>query len=76
MWGIAVLCGNLKLDTSSGMHAPLVGATLPAAGIAMRYPNSAEAGVECTTVPHVGHACEYVRPASRPLATSESNVRQ
>ena len=28
-----------------------------------------EASVECTTVPHVGHACEYVRPASRPLAT-------
>ena len=20
MWGIAVLCGNLKLETSSGMH--------------------------------------------------------
>ena len=45
MWGIAVLCGNLKLETSSGMHAPLVGATLPAAGIAMRYPNSA--GSQC-----------------------------
>ena len=27
------------------MHAPLVGATLPAAGIAMRYPNSA--GSQC-----------------------------
>ena len=45
MWGIAVLCGNLKLETSSGLHAPLVGATLPAAGIAMRYPNLA--GSQC-----------------------------
>ena len=40
-----MLCGNLKLKTSSGMHAPLVGATLPAAGIAMRYPNSG--GSQC-----------------------------
>ena len=28
-----------------------------------------EAFVECTTVPHVGHVCEFARPATRPLAT-------
>ena len=30
-----------------------------------------EASVECTTVPHVGHACEYVRPASRAIGNAK-----
>ena len=76
MWGIAVLCGNLKLETSSGMHAPQVGATLPAAGIAMRYPNSAGSQcwvhhrAACWTCMRICAACEQAIGNAKLLAAA------